>query len=79
MSEEPRSLLSPEERRSRDSRRYFEEWRLWFAVSVLLTLIWAFRSWRTDGDVSYWPRYIIGIWALVLIVAPLFPSSSRDD
>lgn len=79
MSDESQGYLSPQEKQERDRRRYFEEWRLWLAVSVLLTLIWGFMSWRADHLVSFWPRYIIGIWALVLIVAPLFPSSSKDD
>lgn len=63
---------SADDRRRRDNQRYLDEWRLWFVVSLILTGVWAFLSWRAERLTFFWPTFVIGIWAALLIVAPFF-------
>lgn len=65
-----------------DSRReiaeYKKEWRYWLGGAVIFLAVYVFFSARS-GDWGFSPVLIPPIiWALVLIVAPLFSTSEQD-
>jgi hypothetical protein len=57
----PEAVAEPK-RRNHTAEWIFRQWQSWVPVAVALTAIWALSGF---GD--YWPGWIVGIWAAVLL------------
>jgi len=62
-----------DERGSTDGRKLLDEWRYWLVGAIVMTAIWGFMSFRQGHAVFYWPSFALGVWALILLLAPLLP------
>lgn len=62
-----------------DVKTWIAEWRLWGGVSFVLALVWVVWSIFRGSFDMYWPLGVIVVWAVVLLLAPLWPSNRRHD
>jgi len=62
-----------------DRRQYKREWGYWLGGAIILLAVYAFMASRSGNWGWFWPGIPLGIWAVVLIVAPLFGSNSRKQ
>lgn len=62
-----------------DVKRWIAEWRLWGGVSVVLALSWVVWSLFRGSFDMFWPLGVIVVWAAILLLAPLWPSTRQRD
>jgi hypothetical protein len=72
------SQLTPQQR---DLQHWKREWLIWLIASAVLTAIWGVRCLIAAELRFFWPVWAIGIWFLLVALAPLLPSrrSSSGD
>lgn len=66
-----------DQQRDEDVRKWVQEWKTWLGVSLILAGVWGVMSFRAGELLHFWPMYAIAIYAVVILVAPLFPRDSR--
>lgn len=69
----PVPVPDPAQRRKelaeRDKREWYDEWRSWAGVAVLLTGIWGVTSIAQAELNFFWPIFPLGVWAVVILAS----------
>lgn len=76
MNEAHDSASTPSEQsdQQKDLQQWKREWLMWLVASAVLTAIWGIRC-LIRGEIGhFWPGWAIGIWFLLVALAPLLPS-----
>ncbi|MBC8092194.1 MAG: DUF1707 domain-containing protein [Pseudonocardia sp.] len=48
---------------------YWDRWRSWLGLAIVLTTIWAISSVSSNDLQGYWPGVPLGIWAAILLAS----------
>lgn len=62
----------------KDIQDYKKEWKYWLGGAIIFLAIYVFMGVRSQDWGFSWVLVPPAIWALVLIVAPLFSSGKQD-
>ncbi|HEY6737535.1 MAG TPA: DUF1707 domain-containing protein [Actinopolymorphaceae bacterium] len=68
-----------QERREKERRAWFEEWRTWLGAAVIMNGIWGWQSISSGEFARYWPAIPLGIWALILVASIFWPDDDKGE
>ena len=61
-----------------DVEEYKKEWTYWIGGTLIFIAIYVFLGLRNHNFGFFWPLVPPAIWALILVVAPIFSSGDKE-